>query len=605
MKPMDICNICGSGEVSYYCEECKALFCTGCTRKKKKKINLCVNCGSSGDSLKTQGSTIVCNQCNSTDIKFAIKYIALCPDCSSERVIRIKKKSKDLLIEFKKGVSSLIAGYCTLKQFLVELDAVRQKIISMRYFGFRQYPKLEKTLITVYSEVHLLGENLVTEVFKILQGLDPKLLGVIKKRPWDPRDFSSLESLIKQLKKGGRKCQKSLIKQLTNLKYSVGELLPLIRSLEYFRQVYDGIREHLLLGKYERIICAFSGVSLSSDSIEQNDGNGTLVLTNRRVLFHKRSKEKGVPELIEEKLTDLHSFHVNEADGRIVLKKMNSKIEFFGSPEVSDTFKRFLRIADRFDMNSEDLDRLNRLINIRWISKELYRLNEKMQADILCVLGEKPRFLDSTIAAVSGFEEYSNDVGKSVLKERNMTCGIRHESAKSDFESAKDSKTYEGIKPTGIFRRIRSLFKTGKNRALSDLVLEIGKKNKMNTGGMVPLAEVFMSIRELRPDWNIDVDEVEKAVETLKEKGLIADFREHRSGIKVVEFFPLEFTGDENTVINLAAERGHITLEDVIRNTGWFQIRAVRALKGLEKGGIAKLDPSYSRGKRWYFPYQK
>lgn len=601
MKTVRICNFCGSREATHYCEECGASFCSRCARKKKIQISICVNCGASVDKLRKQSSITACNDCNPSSTKSAIKYITLCPDCSSKTVVRIKKKNHDLLIKLKSAVSSLISGYYILKQFLAEVNTVRRRIVAMRYYGFRQYPELEKTLIAVYSEVHTLGQNFVNTVFKTLQGVDSELLVVLRKRPWDSKDFPSVESLTEQLRKDGQMTQKDLMNRLTDLRQLFIDLLPLIGSLEYFRQVYDSIGEHLILDKYERIICAFSKVSLSSNSSKRSKNNGTLVLTNRRIVLHQQAKGKGAFNVIGARLTDLNSYHVDETDGRITLETTNGRTEFLVSQNAASLFKRSLEVTDRYDGNLVDLDRLNRLINIQWVSSELYRLNKKLQLEVLNVLGEKPRLLDSAVVATSVFREYSNDIPEPPQEGPNVSFGIK----KDDPKEAMNSESYKGTKPAGVIRRIVNLFKNNRNRELSDLVLEIGRKNRTNTGGMVPLAEVYLSIKELRPNRNIDVEEVEKAIETLKEKGLIVDFREHNSGIKVVEFFPLEFSSDKNTVIDLAAERGHLTLEDVIRNTGWLGVRAARALKGLEKIGIAKLDPTYSRGKRWYFPYLK
>lgn len=610
MKAMKICNFCGSGEATHYCEECKASFCGRCARKRKTRIIICVNCGAFVGKPKKQRKTIVCSDCNLASTKSAIKYITTCPNCSSKTVVRIKKKNHDLLIRFKNAISSLVSGYYILKRFLAEVNIVRRKIIAIRYYGFRQYPELEKTLITVYSEVHVLGQNLVDTVFRILRGLDSELPTILKKRPWDSKDFPLVESLIEQLTKDGQISQKDLMNRLNDLRQKVVELLPLVRSLEYFREVYNSIGEHLILGKYEKIISAFSNVSLSSNSFKRSRNNATLVLTNRRILFHQQPKGKKTSNVIETRLNDLKSYSVDETDGRITLETMNDKVEFLVSQDAASLVERFLKVAKRYDENLVDLDRLNRLTNIQWVLSDLCRMNKELQIEIFKVLGEKPRLLDSKTVAASAFgeysdREYSDDISEQSQEQPNMSFGIEHEFMEANLKKAVKSQSCKGTKPKGVIRRIANLFKNDRNCQLSDLVLEIGKKSKANTGGVIPLAEVYLSIKELRPNWNIDIEEVEKAIETLKEKGLIVDFSEHNSGIKVVEFFPLEFSNDKNAVMDLAAERGHITLEDVIRNTGWLGFRAVRALKGLEKIGIAKLDPTYSRGKRWYFPYLK
>jgi hypothetical protein len=54
--------------------------------------------------------------------------------------------------------------------------------------------------------------------------------------------------------------------------------------------------------------------------------------------------------------------------------------------------------------------------------------------------------------------------------------------------------------------------------------------------------------------------------------------------------------------LTIAGDKGWTTLEEVMVQTGWSRERAEIALEELEDSGISRADPSYSTGKKWYFP---
>ncbi|MFW9818207.1 MAG: hypothetical protein ACFFE5_01260, partial [Candidatus Thorarchaeota archaeon] len=101
---------------------------------------------------------------------------------------------------------------------------------------------------------------------------------------------------------------------------------------------------------------------------------------------------------------------------------------------------------------------------------------------------------------------------------------------------------------------------------------------------------------------NVEVKDVDKALRLLKKTKVIEDITQLDSGSVMVRFFPIQYTGDESKVVELAKEKGVLTLEDVCTNLEWSQDRALRALESLEKTGIAKFRENILTGKQWYFP---
>jgi hypothetical protein len=126
--------------------------------------------------------------------------------------------------------------------------------------------------------------------------------------------------------------------------------------------------------------------------------------------------------------------------------------------------------------------------------------------------------------------------------------------------------------------------------------------SKEETGGIIPLSEVFELVHTGILKGNIEVKDVEKALRLLKKTKVIEDITELDTGAIIVRFFPIQYTGDESKVIELAKEKGVLTLEDVCANLEWSQDRALRALDSLEQSGTAKFRENILTGKQWYFP---
>jgi predicted transcriptional regulator len=155
-------------------------------------------------------------------------------------------------------------------------------------------------------------------------------------------------------------------------------------------------------------------------------------------------------------------------------------------------------------------------------------------------------------------------------------------------------------KKPGLLEKI-----TGKGKFYEELsmkILDIATKAAKETGGIISLADLILRVNKIIRDISISPMDVVKALKKLEEAGLISGVRKLKSGVKIVEVYPVELTKDQNEILSLASKKGWITLENVMVETKWSRERAMRALKSLEEAGIAIYDPSYTKGSRWYFP---
>jgi hypothetical protein len=138
---------------------------------------------------------------------------------------------------------------------------------------------------------------------------------------------------------------------------------------------------------------------------------------------------------------------------------------------------------------------------------------------------------------------------------------------------------------------------------LAILLLKKAERLRETNGGIMTLAELQLALSKGKASSDrIQSEDIRKSVEILVERKLIPGFRKLNSGLTIVCFFPIEISPDQNIVLAMAGEKGWTTLEEVMVRTRWSKERADMTLKALEDSGVSRLDPSYSGGKKWYFP---
>lgn len=126
-------------------------------------------------------------------------------------------------------------------------------------------------------------------------------------------------------------------------------------------------------------------------------------------------------------------------------------------------------------------------------------------------------------------------------------------------------------------------------------------KRKEN-GGIMTYSEAYLLANTGKLAQKLETHDIENAVKILKKNKLIPGVHELKSGVKIISFFPVELTEDQNEVLSIASRDGFTTLEEVMLKSGWTKVRAQNALQALEQEGITRKDESYAHGERYYFP---
>jgi len=121
--------------------------------------------------------------------------------------------------------------------------------------------------------------------------------------------------------------------------------------------------------------------------------------------------------------------------------------------------------------------------------------------------------------------------------------------------------------------------------------------------GLMGLAELIVEVvRRLPEIESVTYNDVIEAVNRVANNGLIPGIRTLKGGVKVVELRPLELRRDQADVINLAASKGYVSVEEVIMQLKWSEDHARQVLSSLVETGMAVADIRFSTGGRYYFP---
>lgn len=132
-------------------------------------------------------------------------------------------------------------------------------------------------------------------------------------------------------------------------------------------------------------------------------------------------------------------------------------------------------------------------------------------------------------------------------------------------------------------------------------ILDVATENASK--GLMGLAEMIVEVVRRLPEMKtVTYNDVIEAVNRVAQNGLIPGIRTLRGGVKVVELRPLELRRDQSDIINLAASKGHVSVEEVMMAFKWSEDHARQVLASLVDTGMAVADIRFSTGGRYYFP---
>ena len=137
---------------------------------------------------------------------------------------------------------------------------------------------------------------------------------------------------------------------------------------------------------------------------------------------------------------------------------------------------------------------------------------------------------------------------------------------------------------------------------MANEILELGQEVSEENGGIMAVSELWTELNKRRPGKMVSIDDLYRALGKLIDAKLIPPFKVLDSGVKIIEFTPIEFSADHDIILNIASRTGYVTKEDLLLRTGWPEERIQRCLTFFEEQGIARVDRSYAEGTKYWFP---
>lgn len=124
---------------------------------------------------------------------------------------------------------------------------------------------------------------------------------------------------------------------------------------------------------------------------------------------------------------------------------------------------------------------------------------------------------------------------------------------------------------------------------------------KEETGGIFTIPELFLFLKPFGFSEKIEIKDIEKSMQLMEKMNAIAGYEKLKSGVNVVYFFDEKFTTDYKVVLDIAKDKGFVVMEDLLAME-WGQQRVEKILDSLVNSKIARMDESYLKGKKYYFP---
>jgi hypothetical protein len=291
------------------------------------------------------------------------------------------------------------------------------------------------------------------------------------------------------------------------------------------------------------------------------------------------------------------------------LSQMTTKTE-----QTSFAHSPALRSGDRFSLETatkipEEAERnlfIGELVLVK--SRELFEKTQALSLSTLSGTGiDEP--LEKTETTLAKIERLH--ASRSGPSTNDVTPLLDGEEADEAMQQATAEGILElektilqggtGLNEKGIFEKIMALAqrRPANENEIMDTILSLSEKIRHNTGGLIRLTTLYLTLKTMRPGLTITIEDVEKTLEAMTKKGLIPGIR-NVSSIKIVELVPVTYSQDQGTILELAAEaKGILNATEVTLKLGIPYERVERALKQFEELGMTKYE---TLKQQWTFP---
>ncbi|MFX0108145.1 MAG: hypothetical protein ACFE7R_07670 [Candidatus Hodarchaeota archaeon] len=348
------------------CEDCGSELCTSCLESRTSEYKVCKECHHSVDTPSLQHEDEICPECESEEFALGKRSVEICPQCHSRRIVLIEEKRRTLAQDVRQAIMSVQYGHTKLREFTHKLDSARRSLVSLRMANFLHYYWLEEKIEGVQEELPAIKNRLGNQAEIIANQIAAETKGLIDYNRWMPRQFSFIEGVKNRITELGNHYKQNVDDALRKVFSNLKEVTEQLDGLAYYRREFSEFYEHSELSVNELPVCALPDVKvLGSDFLKNDKADGTLFITNKRIVF---IAETGRLRKKTDIIFDFPLIYLKgiEEDGRLRKKLMirmkQGDLRISCSDETKRVLPDYIEIARKFERYMQtDLQRVRKL----------------------------------------------------------------------------------------------------------------------------------------------------------------------------------------------------------------------------------------------------
>lgn len=398
------CQKCGVRDVELVCRTCGAGLCRNCIIVTTESFPCCLTCGSRNikeyktKRVRVNSVDYVCEDCKSREITILTKYVKICPECGSTEIVDFAEEQATLKMNFRKLCLELKYGYLKLNRIAHSFDLIKRGLVFLRRSRFLNYPVIEKVLIDVFNEFHLIKMRIlgkVEEIGNLILSMAPRFsVGAqfkVQELPFLRGVLTRIETELKNYKNYVDESTIEVTEKLAKVEV-------LVSSIYQHYQEFRKYRDFLSLDMDENPIYGISGAKfLGLNTIQVPKGEGMLFLTNKRLIF---LSEKGIFKKSFHKLFEVPLNRISDVEikgklkKRLIVKYSDGDLVFSFPSKMLQLARDYIRIALDFKnyslrdpkvvsrVNSLTLETSDLKTKIKDILKRIRRAEEQRDLSI-------------------------------------------------------------------------------------------------------------------------------------------------------------------------------------------------------------------------------
>ncbi len=360
------CKKCSTNSASHMCEDCGTVFCAACLEPRTTEYFLCKDCHHTLGRQIPGEKFQECPECGSESLGVGRKTVEVCAHCHSSRTTLIEDKRRTLAQEMRRAIMSLQYGHTKLREFSNRLVSAKRLLVSLRMANFLHYKWLEDKIEETQTEIPAIKKRIGNQAEIIAKQMVAETKGLIDYISWSPNQFSFIEGVVNRITELGISYRATVEETLVHARLSLEEVKRQLDGLSYYKQEFATFYDYSELSVKELPVCAFPKITLAgSDFLKNDKANGTLFITNKRLVFIAETGRvrKKTDIVFDFPLIYLKSI---QEDGRLrkrlILQMKQGNLKVACSDQTKRVLPDYVEIARKFDRYVQtDLQRVRKL----------------------------------------------------------------------------------------------------------------------------------------------------------------------------------------------------------------------------------------------------